>query len=98
MRTTEKTVTFGQPFVLAGLDQPQPAGSYTVETDEEFLEGTSFPVYRRVATWIRLHENPARIGVVQTLKVDPVELDAALMRDAASADKAITAECPPASR
>ena len=42
--------TFTQPFSLSGLDEVQPAGTYTVETDEELLPGLSFPAYRRVAT------------------------------------------------
>lgn len=86
MRTSEKTVTFKRPFFLAGSDEMQPAGVYSVETDEELLEGVSFPAYRRTASWMRRHENPGRPGVVQTLKIDPEELDAALRRDAASAD------------
>jgi hypothetical protein len=43
MRTSQETVTFRRPFSLSGLDQLQPAGSYTVETSEELLEGPSFP-------------------------------------------------------
>ena len=37
MRTTTKMVTFARPFVLKGTDGPQPAGTYTVETEEEEL-------------------------------------------------------------
>jgi len=29
----------------------------TVETDEELIENLSFPVYRRVATWMRIPNN-----------------------------------------
>ncbi len=85
MRTSEKIVTFKRSFVLVGLDQAQPAGSYSVETDEELLEGISFPAYKRTATRIRLRKNPGRPGVVETVKIDPEELNAALMRDAVSA-------------
>jgi hypothetical protein len=35
VRTTSKTVTFMHPFNLSGADEVQPAGTYTVETDEE---------------------------------------------------------------
>ena len=52
-RTSSKTVTFGRPFWLKGVDRTLPAGDYRVTTDEELIEGLSFPVYRRVATMIR---------------------------------------------
>ena len=47
-------MTFTRPFSLRGTVGPQPAGSYVVETDEELIEGLSFPAYRRVATTIFL--------------------------------------------
>jgi hypothetical protein len=47
-RTSNKTVTFRRPFVLGGFDEVLPAGAYCVETDEELLEGMSFPAYRRI--------------------------------------------------
>ena len=49
-RTTTKTVTFAHPFLLKGIDRILPAGDYRVVTDEELIEGVSFPVYRRVST------------------------------------------------
>jgi hypothetical protein len=52
MRTREHTWTFGKPFMLKGVGRELPAGSYRVATDEELIEGLSFPVYRRVATMI----------------------------------------------
>ncbi len=47
VRTTSKTVTFTHPFNLSGMDKAQPAGTYTVETDEELLQTLSLPAYRR---------------------------------------------------
>ena len=38
VRTTSMTVTFVHPFNLSGTDEVQPAGIYTVETDEELLQ------------------------------------------------------------
>ena len=52
LRTSRRTVAFTRAFSLRGVDGVQPAGTYTVETDEELLESLSFPVYRRVATTI----------------------------------------------
>ncbi len=82
-RTSNTTVVFTHAFVLQGLDGPQPAGAYVVETDEELIEGFSPPAYRRVATWIRLRAPLGRPSIVsQTAKVDPKELSAALAKDA----------------
>ena len=77
-RTTRKTVTFTQPFVLSGLAGAQPAGMYEVDTDEERIDSLSLLAYRRVATSIEVHRN----GATQVFPIDPVELDAALLRDA----------------
>ena len=85
-RTSKKTVTFRRPFVLGGFDEVLPAGRYDVETDEELLEGISFPVYRRILTLLHLHPKPGRPDLTETLTVDPNELDAALERDRAPKD------------
>jgi len=81
-RTTSKTVTFSHPFALTGMDGVQPAGTYTVETDEELVDGLSFPVYRRVATVILL---PAAAGGMMAAMIDPLELERAEQADAAIA-------------
>jgi len=86
IRTTNKTVTFIAPFFLSGLDKMGPAGSYTVETDEELLEGVSFPACRRISTLIHLHAMFANGEVVETVVIDPKELDAALVLDLESAE------------
>ena len=80
IRTSTKTVTFNHPFVLGGLGRPLPAGAYRIETDEELLDGTSVPVFRRVQTVIHLQVKP---GVSETRVIDPQALDAALQRDQA---------------
>jgi hypothetical protein len=85
-RTSKKTVTFRKPFVLGGFDEVLPAGAYSVETDEELLEGISFPAYRRILTVIHLHAKSDNPGLIRTLTIDPNELDAALKRDQAPAE------------
>ena len=88
--TMTKTVTFGRPFVLNGLDGVQPAGTYAVETDEELISSLSFTAYRRTATWLRLPgrreaaEPPA--GFSEVVAIDPAELDSALARDAGASE------------
>jgi hypothetical protein len=62
VRTTSKTVTFMHPFNLSGMDEMQPAGTYTVETDEELLQTSSLPAYKRISTLIRLPVRPRSTG------------------------------------
>jgi hypothetical protein len=81
MRTTNNTVTFHRPFHLKGVDRLLPPGSYRVVTDEELIEGLSFPAYRRIATAIFV---PAPSGsAVEMATIDPADLQAAQDQDAA---------------
>jgi hypothetical protein len=84
-RTSHKAVTFIRPFSLDGIDEVQPAGTYTVETREDLLPGVSFPAWRRIATLIFLPSRPGGAFVEQMVSIDPLELEAAQERDAASA-------------
>ncbi len=81
-RTSRKTVTFTRSFSLRGIDGVQPPGTYTVETDEELIEGLSFPAYRRVATVMFLPPQPGGTIMGQIATIDPLELEAARARDA----------------
>jgi len=82
MRTTSRTVTFIHPFNLSGIDKEQPAGTYTVETDEELLQALSLPAYKRISTLIRLPARPRSTMVTQIVEINPQELAAALTGDA----------------
>ena len=82
MRTTRETVTFEHPFSLYAVDGLQPAGTYTVEIDEDLIEGISFLAYRRIATTIYLPLRHGGPGSVQAVRVDPRELDVAWGRAA----------------
>jgi hypothetical protein len=81
-RTTQSSVTFLHPFSLVGLDEVQPAGTYTIETVEETLDNLSFVAYRRLSTTIVV---PA-VGTVtrqrQVVTIDPHDLETAQRRDA----------------
>jgi hypothetical protein len=79
-RTTQKTVTFNRTFSLEGIDRMLPAGGYEVVTDEELIEGLSFPVYRRVATTMLVPAQSYQ-GSVELMTVDPLKLAAAQDRD-----------------
>lgn len=85
-RTSKKTVTFRRPFSLGRFDEKLPEGDYIVETDEELLDGLSFPAYRRKSTLIYLQANSSRPGRRQALPIDPSALDAALLRDQVAED------------
>lgn len=80
MRTTTKTITFHRPFYLKGVDRLLPPANYRVVTDEELIEGLSFPAYRRASTAIFV---PAESGcAVEMVTIDPSDLQAAIDRDA----------------
>lgn len=78
-RRTRRTITFKHPFILDGFDRPQPAGAYTVETEEEVLGTMTFSAYRHMSTTIVLRQPGCR----EHFPVDPQELDEALARDGA---------------
>ena len=112
-RTHERIWTFGKPFMLKGVDRLLPAGSYRVATDEELIEGLSFPVYRRVATMIfvpgqarhapqesgRRRVAPAWIGVAAAagLVIGAIGGQAAARFDRAPAAASVTPPSAPAS-
>jgi hypothetical protein len=80
IRSTTKTVTFRQAFYLKGVDRLLPGADYRVVTDEELIEGLSFPAYRRVSTVIFV---PSETGcAVEMVTIDPLELQAAQDQDA----------------
>lgn len=87
VRTSQKTVTFSQPFVLAGFDEVLPAGAYCVETDEELIEGISFSAYQRISTLLRLPSTRGPSQLSRAVAIDAGELEAALKRDAESTSR-----------
>jgi len=82
-RTSSKTVVFSHPFSLKGVDRVLPAGDYRVVTDEELIEGLSFPVYRRVSTVIFVPAQ-SQASSIEMVTIDPADLKAAQDHDAAS--------------
>ena len=78
-RTNGRIVTFAHRFLLKGVDRELPAGDYRVVTDEELIEGLSFPVYRRVSTMIFVPGQST--SSVEMVAIDPQELEAAQERD-----------------
>ena len=70
------------PFLLKGVDRVLAAGQYKVITDEELIEGLSFPVYRRVATMIFVPADSQNSSSVEMVAIDPRDLQDAQDRDA----------------
>src|SRR5690349_7358768 len=80
-RTQRTTTSFAKPFLLRGVGRVLPPGVYEIATDEEPIEGLSFPAYRRVATVIFV---PGQLASsIEMVTIDPVDLKAAEARDAA---------------
>jgi hypothetical protein len=79
IRTTRSTVTFRSPFKVKGMEEPQLAGTYEIEVDEEVIEGNQHTVYRRVATLLTVKD----AGCIRTITIDPGSLEAALSADRA---------------
>ena len=79
-RSVSKTVVFSRPFELRGVDRVLPPGDYRVVTDEELIEGLSFPVYRRVSTVIFVPGQ--RRSSTEMVQIDPADLRAAQHDDA----------------
>ncbi|MEQ9181001.1 MAG: hypothetical protein RIF44_20120 [Nitratireductor sp.] len=80
-RTTQTVVHFTSPFLLPGIEGPQPAGDYRVDHDEELLEVVSRLAWRRVGTFIHLPAIAKQGTTRQMVPIDPADLDAALEKD-----------------
>jgi hypothetical protein len=90
IRTRQQTITFQKPFLLDGIGQVQPAGTYRVEIEEEGIPDLSFAAYRRTATVIYLPSQRAgTMNSYEAAVIDSVDLDAALQRDAMSVNSAV---------
>ena len=77
-RMLSRTVTFRRPFVLEGFERIEPAGVYTVDTEEESLDDVSFPVWKRLATVIHIIHGAA----TEYVRIEPDDLRKAEERDA----------------
>lgn len=89
-RTTKRLVSFRQPFVLTSHEEVWPAGDYTIETEEAPLEGLTFVAYRRIETIMVVRPATGKKGRTQFVTIDPLELDAALMKDRKRAERVNT--------
>ena len=80
-RSRRETLTFRQPFRISGIDRLLAAGEYEVVTDEEMIEGLSFPCFRRVATMIMVPGAPPRSSSTEMISISSVDLSDAQRND-----------------
>jgi hypothetical protein len=83
-RSRRETVHFKHSFRLRGVDRLLPPGAYEVITDEEMIEGLSFPCFRRVATLMMIPGAAPRHSTMEMISISSVDL-ADAQRDDASA-------------
>ena len=82
IRTIRRTIAFRRPFYLKGVDRLLPPGGYNVVTDEELIEGLSFSAYHRISTLMFVSAQSG--SGVEMVTIEPLDLKAALERDATS--------------
>jgi hypothetical protein len=83
-RSRRETVHFRHPFRINGIDRLLSPGAYEVITDEEMIEGLSFPCFRRVATMIMVPGAPPRRSSVEMFLISSVDLSDAQRIDASA--------------
>jgi hypothetical protein len=73
---------FTHPFRIKGVGRTLPAGTYEIISEDELIEGLSFPSYRRVATYIMAAAEPPYQSSMEMLPVAAVDLADAQRIDA----------------
>ena len=82
MRSRRETVHFRHPFHIKGIDRQLAPGAYEIITDEEMIEGLSFPFYRRVATLIMVPGAPPQRSAMEMISISSIDLSDAQRIDA----------------
>ena len=74
MRTRRETVVFKHPFRIVGVDHVVVPSAYALVTDEELIEGLSFPAFRRVSTTITIPARPPNSSAMETVTTSARDL------------------------
>jgi hypothetical protein len=82
-RSRRETLTFTRPAFIKGIGRTLAAGAYEVVTDEELIEGLSFPSYRRVATMMMVPGASPHHHSMEMIAVSAADLAEARKLDAA---------------
>jgi hypothetical protein len=83
-RSRRETVHFKHPFRIKGIDRLLLPGAYEVVTDEEMIEGLSFPSFRRVATMIMVPCVAPRQSSTEMISIGSIDLADAQRVDASA--------------
>jgi hypothetical protein len=83
-RSRRETVHFRHAFRIKGIDRLLAPGAYEVVTDEEMIEGLSFPSYRRVATMIMVPCAAPRQSATEMISIGSIDLANAQRIDASA--------------
>lgn len=86
IRSRREAVTFKHPFRIRGVERLLPAGTYTVITDEQSIEGLSFDAFRRIATTILL-PGATSASVLEMVSIGSIDLANAQHIDASASDE-----------
>ena len=73
-RSLSKSVVFNHSFELKDVDRILPPGEYRIVTHEELIEELSFPICRRVVTWIFIPAVSHQASTAEMVAIDPQEL------------------------
>jgi len=85
-RTRRETVHFKHSFRIRGVERQLPPGPYEVITDEEMIEGLSFPCFRRVATLMMIPGAAPRNSAMEMISISSIDLSDAQRIDAQRID------------
>jgi hypothetical protein len=83
-RSRRETVRFKHPFRIKGIDRLLSPGAYEVITDEEMIEGLSFPSFRRVATMIMIPGEAPHKSSLEMISIGSIDLADAQRIDAST--------------
>jgi hypothetical protein len=84
MRSRRETIHFRHPFNIKGVDRELAPGAYEIVTDEEMIEGLSFPCFRRVATMIMVPAAAPHRSSMEMISISSVDLADAQRIDASA--------------
>ena len=83
-RTRRETIHFRHPFRIKGIDRQLAPGAYEIITDEEMIEGLSFPCFRRVGTLMMVPGAAPRHSTMEMVSISSVDLSDAQREDASA--------------
>lgn len=83
-RSRMETVNFSHPFRIRGVDRTLPSGMYEIISEDELIEGLSFPCYRRVSTFIMAPAAPPYQASMEMIAIAAIDLAEAQHIDASA--------------